>query len=258
MKRFEKVVCGALVVIAASTAACIDDPADGDLAIGTLEAELQESPVPATADAQASASGGDSGGFVDACQLPGMTRVTFSPIGGFDAHDEGVSAALSLPFAFTMRGTAQTKYWITTNGQLGFGNAPGGSLFGHVTCPLPDSAFSAPVLFAYSGDLVGRLDGGAGVCYATTGTAPSRKVVVTWKDSFFYEAWLTSHVTFSATLNEGTNVIDVAIDRVDVPTLTAFESGYATALGVQAGGVVQSYSCYQPLAPAGTVVHYHL
>ena len=258
MKQFEYVVYGALLASASSMAACIDDPADGDLAIATLEAELQESPPTATADAPATATGTGSGGFIDACQLPGMTRVAFNPIGGFDAHDEGVSAALSLPFPFVLRDTAQAKFWITTNGQIGFSSAPGGSMFGRVTCPLPDSAFSAPVLFAYSGDLVGRLDGGAGVCYATTGTAPNRKVVVTWKDSFFYEAWLTSHVTFSATLNEGTNVMDVAIDRVDAPTLTEFESGYATALGAQAGGVVQSYSCYQPRAPAGTIAHFHL
>jgi hypothetical protein len=259
MKRFEKVVHGALAAIAASTTACIDDPADDDLATATLEAQLQEGPTPAADDAQASASGGGSGGgFIDACQLPDMTRVTFNPTGSFDATDEGVSAPLSLPFAFTLRNTAHTRFWITTNGQLGFGTAPGGSMFGHVTCPLPDSAFATPILLAYSVDLVGRLDGDAGVCYATTGTAPNRKLVVTWKDSFFYEAWLTSHVTFSATLNEGTNVVDVALDRIDAPALPTFESGYATAVGLQSGNTTQTYSCFQPRAAAGTVAHLHL
>jgi len=259
MKRFEKVVYGALAAIAASTTACIDDLAGDDLATLTLEAALQEGSTPAAADAQASSSGdGSGGGFIDACQLPDMTRVTFNPTGSFDATDEGVSATLNLPFTFTLRNTAQTKFWITTNGQLGFGTVPGGSMFGHVTCPLPDGAFATPILLAYSVDLVGRLDGDAGVCYATIGTAPNRKVVVTWKDSFFYEAWLTSHVTFSATLNEGTNVIDVGLDRIEAPALPAFESGYATAVGIQSGNSTQTYSCFQPRTPEGTVAHLHI
>jgi hypothetical protein len=41
-----------------------------------------------------------------------------------------VTAALDLPFAFQMYGTSHTKFWITPNGQLGFGSTPGGSAFG--------------------------------------------------------------------------------------------------------------------------------
>jgi hypothetical protein len=204
--------------------------------------------------------GGDGGGatsFVDACLLPGMTKATFSPTGHIDANDEGVTAALDLPFSFTFYGTPHTKYWITTNGQLGFGTTPGGSAFGQVTCPLPDARFTTPILLAYSVDLVGRLEPEAGVCIATTGSAPSRKLVVTWKDAFFYEAWLTSHVTFSAVLNEGTNVIDVMLDRVDAPDLPLFETGYAAVLGKQSGSSAYAFSCFQQHAPEGTVVHYN-
>jgi hypothetical protein len=205
--------------------------------------------------------GGDSGGtapsFPDACLLPGMSKATFQATGSWDAHDEGVTAALDLPFSFTLYGTSHTKYWITTNGQLGFGNTVGGSAFGQVTCPLPDKRFTTPILLAYSVDLVGRLEPEAGVCIATTGTAPRRQLVVTWKDAFFYESWLTSHVTFSAVLNEGTNVIDVMLDRVDAPDLPPFESGGASVLGKQAGSAAYAYSCFQPHAPEGTVVHYN-
>jgi hypothetical protein len=202
--------------------------------------------------------GGDSADFIDACLLPGMTKATFNPTGGLDAIDEGVTAALDLPFEITLYGTPHNKFWITTNGQLGFGGTPGGSAFGQATCPLPDARFAAPILLAYSVDLVGRPDPGAGVCYAITGTSPHRKLVVTWKDSFFYESWLTSDVTFSATLHESTNVIDVALGRVDAPYLPPYETGNAAALGIQAGSSSSVFSCFQEHAPEGTVVHYSI
>jgi hypothetical protein len=198
-----------------------------------------------------------------------MTKATFNATSGFDAIDEGRTAALDLPFSFTFYGTSHTKYWITTNGQLGFGNTLGGSLFGEVSCPLPSAGFSTPIVFVYSTDLITRVqpdhprgpvdpnDPNFGVCYATTGTAPNRKLVVTWKDSFFYEGWNTSHVTFSATLNEGTNVIDVGIGLVDSPNMPDFETGWISVLGKQSGSSAYAYSCHQPTAPEGTVVHFN-
>jgi hypothetical protein len=195
-------------------------------------------------------------GFIDACLLSGMTKATFAPTASFDAIDEGVTAALTLPFSFTFYGTAHTKFWLTTNGQLGFGNTVGGSAFGQVTCPLPDSRFATPIVLVYSTDLVGRYDAHAGVCYATTGTAPDRKLVVTWKDSFFYDAWLNSNVTFSATLHEGTNVIDVVLEQVDAPYFPELATGSVAVLGRQSGSSGSAFSCYTANAPEGTVVQY--
>lgn len=258
MSRWQYVVYAAL---GASAAACATGRGDDALdPLGSESEQLRSKKPPRDAAPDSpppvdAPPGGD--GFIDACQLPGMTKVTFNPTGTFDAHDEGVTPALDLPFPFPFYGAPHTKFWFTTNGQLGFGGTPGGSAFGQVTCPLPDARFATPILLVYSVDLVGRLEGDAGVCYATTGAAGSRKLVVTWKDSFFYEAWLTSNVTFSATLNEGTNVIDVAITRVAAPYLTAYEDGSAAALGEQSGNSAYAYSCFQPHAPEGTVIHYN-
>jgi hypothetical protein len=198
-------------------------------------------------------------GFIDACGIAGHTNATFNPTASFDAFDEGVTAALNLPFSFTFYGTAHTKFWFTTNGQLGFGNTVGGTAFGQVTCPISSAAITTPLVLVYSADLIGRIEPNAGVCYATTGTAPNRKLVVTWKNSFFYEAWLLSNVTFSATLNEGTNVIDVALERVDVddPSLPDYELGHGAALGRRSGSSSQTVSCYQALVPEGTVIQYN-
>jgi hypothetical protein len=274
MSRGKHVVWIALV---ASAPACVAG-SGGEVELGTAEAEakwgkpkapkdaaIPDSPPPGDAGTPTDGGGGTTGGgttgggtsgFVDACSLPGMTRATFNATGSIAANDEGVTAASSLPFPFTLYGTAQAKFWITTNGQLGFGAAPGGSAFGQATCPLPDQRFTTPIVLVYSADLVARLDPGAGACYATTGTAPNRKLVVTWKDFFFYDCWLSSNVTFSATLNEGTNVIDVAIDRVDAACMPAVASGGIAALGKQSGGAGYAFSCYQNNAPAGTVIHY--
>lgn len=199
----------------------------------------------------------DAPAFVDACSLPGSVKVSFNPTMGYDAIDEGVTAAMDLPFQFKLYGKSHSKFWITTNGQLGFGSTVGGSAFGQVSCPLADNRFKTPIVLVYSADLIGRMDGDAGVCFATRGIAPRRKLVVTWKDSFYYDAWLTSHVTFSATLHEATNVMDVAVAQNDVPTLPTLEDGNTNALGRQAGGTAQAYACHQPIAPAGTLVRFN-
>lgn len=251
------------IALFASAAACSIGQEEEEVGLGTVESEAKWKKPPRPVDAAPPDSppppptNVGTPGFIDACLLPGMTKATFNATSSFDANDEGVTAALNLPFSFTLYGTAHTKYWITTNGQLGFGNTLGGSMFGQTTCPLPKPAFTTPILLAYSADLVGRYDEHAGVCYATTGTAPNRKHVVTWKDSFFYEAWLTSNVTFSATLNEGTNVIDVVLERIDAPYLTSYEIGLGAALGKQSGSSANTFSCYQALAPEGTVIHYN-
>jgi hypothetical protein len=279
MSRHKYVVCIALFASACSTG--LGDDAD----LGNVESEVGaqaskkpskppkdggidcpppvDTPPPTDGGGGGGGDGGGGGGggaagvaFVDACLLPGATKVTFNATGSIDAPDEGVTSPINLPFSFTLSGATHSKFWITTNGQLGFGNTPGGSAFGQATCPLPDPRFTTPIVLVYSADLITRMDPGTGVCYATVGNAPDRKLVVTWKDSFFYEAWLTSHVTFSATLNEGTNVIDVVLDRVDAPSLPAFETGAAATLGRQAGGAGTVYSCYQS-APEGTIVHYN-
>jgi hypothetical protein len=249
MSQLNRVICVTLLVGSAACVTAQDE--EGGIDPALPEAAAKGS-APASVDSDDSRTS-----FFDACLLPGMTRAVFRPTTVYDADDEGVTAALDLPFPFQLYGATQARFWITTNGQLGFGNTPGGSIFGRVSCPLADSRLRTPILLAYSADLVGRAGPDAGVCFATTGLAPRRQLVVTWKDSFFYEAWLTSHVTFSATLNEGTNVIDVAIDRASAPDLTPYESGYGAALGKQSGGTGYAFSCYQSRAPAGTVVHYN-
>jgi hypothetical protein len=263
MKRCKHAVSMALF---ASATACSTGQGDGGV-VGPAGPEAK--PLPDTAPAGSpgrsvdapppvpTREGRGAPGFIDACLVPGMTRATFHPAGSIDATGERVTAALELPFPFTACGTSHTRYWFTTHGRLGFGKVPGDAGSGQATCPLPDSRFAKPLLLVYSTDLGRRLGPAAGVCHATTGAAPRRKLVVTWQDAVFYDGWLTAKVTFSATLNEGTNVLDVQLERVGAPYQAFFETGGAAALGKQAGEWAHAFSWFQAFTPEGTVIHYN-
>lgn len=173
-------------------------------------------------------------GFIDACGLAGMTRYFNA-----DPNDDEVTAALTLPFGFTFYGVARTQYWVNTNGSLGFGNFPD-TVVNHV-CPLQDSNYGVPIIMAFSADLEARAGAQYGVCVGTTGAAPNRKLVATWKEAMFHTDPNTT-LTFSIMLNETTNTIDIVYD-----TLTGANSkGEISATGVlQTNGNGTQFSCDQ-------------
>ena len=113
--------------------------------------------------------------FVDACGLAGMSRYLNN------GEDDEFSPLLTLPFPFTFFGAAQTNYWVTSNGSLGFGSVRD-SVVGAV-CPLPDARYAIPLIMGFNDDLASRSGAEFGICVATTGAAPNRKLVATWQPS---------------------------------------------------------------------------
>jgi hypothetical protein len=199
---------------------------------------------------------GGSGAFLDACLLPGMVTATFNPYGSIWAGNEGVTDVLPLPFPIVYLGSAHSQYWVTSNGEVGFGDAPGGPAFGRVRCPLPDPAITKPIVFVYATDILSST-----VCMATTGAAPSRKLVITWKDAHLYELEGsgngTSNLAFGVVVSEGSHAIELAIHRVDIhapffPAEPIVQGSWAT-VGLQSGASAVSFSCQQPLAPPGSM-----
>lgn len=197
--------------------------------------------------------------FVDACLLPGHVDATFQPYGSIWEGDEGVTAPLVLPFSFTYFGVTHSRFWVTSNGELGFGSVPSGPAFGRVQCPLTDAQIAAPIIFAYATDLLSSR-----VCIATTGSAPHRNLVVTWKDARLYEldgaGYGTSDLRFGVSLSETTGEVDIAIDRVELsapfwPSESIVLGAWAT-VGLQSGSAAKSFSCQSPHAPAGSRFHY--
>lgn len=131
--------------------------------------------------------------FLDACALGGTAVLR--------NVDNAATAATALPFSFPFYGATQTEYWFSSNGVLGFGaDATPTPSFG---CPLPTDTVKSGLIFALAMDLETR---GAGVCATTVGTAPNRKLVVTWKDALRRGAPL-DHLTFSVVLEETTQRI---------------------------------------------------
>jgi hypothetical protein len=58
-------------------------------------------------------------------------------------------------------------------------------------------------------------------------------------------------------LDEDTNVIDVAIARVDAPCCPNLETGFSAVLGTQSGTSAYTYSCGQELSLEGAIIHYN-
>jgi hypothetical protein len=137
--------------------------------------------------------------FVDACAATGSQTVLVNQ------QDWAMSAAITLPFAFTFFGTSETEVFAGTAGTMGFG-AP--SLFysqqPDCSAPSPFTNYASVVAFGDSNLYTGT----NGVCYATTGTAPNRQFVMTWKQAT-YANDPGSMLTFSIQLTETTNTIDL-------------------------------------------------
>lgn len=210
-------------------------------------------------------TGGNGGGepdpapVSDACAVAGTLHPTLLPYGDIWEADEGSSAPQPLPFAFNFLGAPQTQFWVTSNGELGFGAVSGGAPFGQVSCPLPDAQVAHPTVMAYATDFIS-----SEICVATVGTAPRRKLLVTWKDARLYEfdgtGSGTSDVMVTAALEEGTQAVSVNVQKVQLaspffPVEPVIAGAWAT-VGLQAGTRVQSFSCQQPLAAPGSLFRY--
>jgi hypothetical protein len=164
-----------------------------------------------------------------------------------------------LPFPFVYFGTTYSRYWVTSNGEVGFGDTPGGPAFGRVRCPLPDTAIAKPIVFAYATDIMSST-----VCMASTGTAPNRNLIVTWKDAHLYEIEGSgngsSNLAFGVTFSEGSNAIELKVHRAEIhapffPAEPIIQGSWAT-LGLQSAASAVSFSCQQPTAPPGSTFHH--
>ncbi|HHH45646.1 MAG TPA: LamG domain-containing protein, partial [Thiotrichales bacterium] len=96
--------------------------------------------------------------------------------------DDDISAEIPLGFSFTFGGATYTSVRIQSNGRLQFSNSFCGYGTSRVspreyTYPMPDTRL-VRTLRAYGGDL--DPSAGGRVTYATLGSAPNRRFVVTW------------------------------------------------------------------------------
>jgi hypothetical protein len=170
--------------------------------------------------------------YVNACSQTGFTRYTFGN------NDDDTSMVLSLPFPFAFYGQPVTQFWVSTNGVVGFNGFPDPTAAND--CPLPSGLNPYPAVYPFFDDLIVS----TGVCSVVTGTAPNRKLVITWPsvDSFNYGP-LATKINFSVFLSETTNTIDVVFGSMPSGSNA---NGADAVTGVESadGGQATQYRCH--------------
>ncbi len=104
------------------------------------------------------------------------------------------------PSASATTGQPFTSLTVSSTGFLVFGGSPATTW---INTPLPNTALPNGIVAAYWDDL--NLALGAGVWYRNLGTAPNRKLVVSWVG--VRHADVAGPISFQATLEEGSNEI---------------------------------------------------
>lgn len=194
--------------------------------------------------------------YINACTLPGFasTKPTV-----------GNSAAV-IPFPFTFYGTqATTMTRFTRNGVITFGMAvpPSAANMPFVNAnSLPENPVVlsvSPGLFVFWDQLnynTTTTKGTSSLCYGTSGTAPNRQFVITWRNMRgFNDPTDTTNLTFSAILSEGSDTVDLTYGSMsggsvnDPNVYPAFPpisyarraAGKKAVVGLQGGGIASPF-----------------
>ncbi|MBK9031584.1 MAG: thrombospondin type 3 repeat-containing protein [Myxococcales bacterium] len=116
--------------------------------------------------------------------------------------DDAVSGALPIGFTFEFFGAPVTTFNASTNGFITFGDTDNGCCSGQA---IPDVAAPNGVIAAFWEDL--NTGAGGTITYGTTGTSPSRELVVSFNAVAHYGGG--NPVTAQIILHETTNEIEI-------------------------------------------------
>lgn len=124
---------------------------------------------------------------------------------------------VTLPFGFSFYGIqATTSATFNRNGVVAFNGAvpPSGANTAFSSTFLPENTTpkitTSPGLYVFW-DKLNYNNSATGLCYGTTGMAPNRKFVFTWRNmKGFGNSDNTANLSFSAILSEGSDTIDMA------------------------------------------------
>ena len=137
-------------------------------------------------------------------------------------------------FSFCFFGNSYTQFWAGSNGWISFSPLSSGNYDPWVTQSIPNSSASNPrncVMFPwrdwYPGSNSSYASGS--ILYNTVGTAPNRKLIVTYLDIALFSCG-TPHGNFQCVLHETTNIID--INLLNCPTCPGWNSGNGV-MGIQ-------------------------
>jgi len=108
--------------------------------------------------------------------------------------DEVTKGPFNIGFTYRYYGVNYTQFYVNTNGFVALGSSPPSNSY--INTSLPDSGTPNGVIAPFWDDLVVV----GNVYYQTLGTAPNRRLVVTWKNARHWSK--TGSCTFEAVLHE--------------------------------------------------------
>lgn len=118
---------------------------------------------------------------------------------------DGVSSSLAIPFNFTFNGTSYNSCYVSTNGFITFGSAPGASNYIPISNTTSPNTYSGAIS-AFGRDLYSTQSGN-NIVYGTVGTTPNRTFVIQWINAQRYN--YSGNYNFQIRLSEGSNIIQI-------------------------------------------------
>lgn len=143
-----------------------------------------------------------------------------------DTHVPSSSSGYDIGFDFCFFGETYDRFWIASNGWISF-ELPTSAWDVNWTPdgPVPDDADNVPYPAIYGP----WEDWHTGLCsncvhYETTGTAPFRRLIVTWEEVPLFLC-TSDEGTFQIVLHETTNIIDHHL--TEIPSCASWGGGYS-------------------------------
>lgn len=124
---------------------------------------------------------------------------------------------MAIPFPFRFYGIGYTQLRPSSNGYVifGAGGGPNDQSY-RATGPFPDTTRPRPAAFALSTDLYQRAVPTAGMCVATVGTAPNRRMVIQTVDAgVCCGDDQLAHFSFEIVLNEVDSSLDFLYSTIN-------------------------------------------
>ncbi|MDX1950650.1 MAG: S8 family serine peptidase, partial [Verrucomicrobiota bacterium] len=138
--------------------------------------------------------------------------------------NEGTSLPQSIPFPFQFYSQEYSSLYVSANGAIGFNT---GTFFPGGNVDLPSAVAPNAAILPYWDDLNPAL--GGTVSIATVGSAPARKLVVTWNN--IRRSSTATTLSFQALLEEGSNEIIFQYKEVAASSIRG--AGKLATIGIE-------------------------
>lgn len=146
--------------------------------------------------------------------------------------DDAVSNPLPIGFTFCFLGANYTQFYIGSNGWISFS---GGQPTTYTSASIPNAGFQVPKNCIMGPWQDWHPGIGGQILYKTIGTAPNRKLVVSWYNVPMFQC-VSNLGTFQIVLNESSSIIENHI--TNKPNCLSWSNGTATQGVHNAGGTL--------------------